>query len=145
MLNTTAIFLSLHAFLDACRQDSKRMVICYADKQGTTRLLWRELDAWLGSIDIATNKAWTTVAFSGPTEDQGLPTDKLGELASPTQSLHGIQNTNNGRVVIFGGGLPLYVGGKLVGGIGVSGSTVEDDIKYANIAKTAYLDAASKM
>ena len=140
MMKTASILHSLTAFLEAVRKDNKSLVICYADRAGHTQLLWRETDAWLGSLDVAQNKAWTAIAFSGVTSDKGLTTEALSKLTQPGEPLYGLQNTNSGRVVIFGGGIPIYQDNKLVGSIGVSGSTVEDDIKYCKIAVDAYLE-----
>lgn len=143
-MKTAAVFHSLRTFLDACREAKKRMVICYADRHGHTIMIWRETDAWLGSLEIAQSKAWTAIAFSGPTEEEALTTEKIAEMTQPGQPLYGLQNTNQGKVVIFGGGIPIYVKGKLHGAIGVSGSTVEDDIKMAQTAVKAYVEAYDK-
>jgi uncharacterized protein GlcG (DUF336 family) len=67
-VNTSAIFSSLKTYLDACREANRRLVICYVDRHGHTIMIWRETDAWLGSIEVAQSKAWTAIAFSGPTE-----------------------------------------------------------------------------
>ncbi len=77
--------------------------------------------AFIASYDIAFNKAYTVTALK-------MPTTKLSELAAPGGSLYGIQFTNQGRIVIFGGGVPLYdKNGILVGGLGVSGGTESED------------------
>ena len=76
--------------------------------------------AYFASYDIAVNKAYTSVALK-------MPTVKLATLAAPGGPLYGIQHTNGGRIVIFGGGDPLYFDGKIVGGIGVSGGSAEED------------------
>jgi len=57
-------------------------------------------DAWLGSVDLAINRAFSSVSFLVPTQD-------LAEMTQPGQPLYGLEATNNGRVVIFGGGIPL--------------------------------------
>ena len=64
-----------------------------------------------------------------------MSTAKLAELAAPGGSLYGIQNTNEGKIVIFGGGEPLYVGDKLIGALGVSGGTAEQDTGLAEYGK----------
>jgi uncharacterized protein GlcG (DUF336 family) len=144
-MNTSAIFTSLKAYLDACREAQKRLVICYVDRHGHTIMIWRETDAWLGAIEIAQSKAWTAIAFSGPTEAEALTADRITTLTQPGQSLSGFQNTfNPGRMVIFGGGLPIYVEGRLRGAIGVSGGTVDEDTHFANIALTSYLQAVQQ-
>ena len=103
------------------------VVISVVDEGGNLILLNRMLGAHIGSIDISINKAYTSMAFK-------LPTETLGQLALPGEALYGIQNTNNGKIVVFGGGLPIYQQGKLIGAIGVSGGSVEEDIIIAEEA-----------
>ena len=69
---------------------------------------------------MALNKTYTSVAFQ-------MSTAKLAELAAPGGSLYGIQFTNEGKIVIFGGGEPLYVDDVMIGAIGVSGGSAEQD------------------
>ena len=76
--------------------------------------------AYIASYDIAVNKAFTSAALKMSTYDRG-------KLAQPGAPLYGIQNTNNGRIVIFGGGEPLEADGNVIGGLGVSGGTAEQD------------------
>src|SRR5271168_3786374 len=64
--------------------------------------------AWLGSIDIAINKAWTARAFE-------MPTDDLSHLPQSGQQGFGINTTNDSKVVIFGGGIPIKSGGAVIG------------------------------
>jgi uncharacterized protein GlcG (DUF336 family) len=87
--------------------------------------------AWLGSIDIAINKAWTARAFD-------MSSEELSRASQSGQSLFGIHSTNHARVVIFGGGLPVIVGGAVVGAVGASGGSVENDIKVASAAVAAF-------
>lgn len=87
--------------------------------------------AWRGSADIAINKAWTARAFDLPTKD-------LGKLAEPGKPLYGIQFSNAGKVVILPGGLPLKSGEEIVGAIGVSGGTGEQDVKVAEAGVEAF-------
>src|ERR1700754_4179427 len=86
--------------------------------------------AWMGSIDIAQNKAYTARAFDMPTKD-------LAPLAQPGQSLYGIEASNRGRLIVFAGGIPLLSGGRVVGAIGVSGGTVEQDQEVAQAGVAA--------
>jgi uncharacterized protein GlcG (DUF336 family) len=82
-------------------------------------------DAYIASYDVAVNKAFTVVALK-------MSTKKLSTLAQPGQSLYGIQFTNGGRIVIFGGGEPLYgEDGKIIGGLGVSGGSEAEDTEIA--------------
>ena len=73
--------------------------------------------AWLGSVDIAINKAWTARAFDTSTED-------LASLAQSGQQGFGLNTTNDSRVVIFGGGIPIEVEGVVVGAVGASGGLI---------------------
>jgi uncharacterized protein GlcG (DUF336 family) len=78
-------------------------------------------DAYLASYDVAVNKAYTVVALK-------MSTMTLKPLAQPGQSLYGIQFTNGGKIVIFGGGDPLTdAKGSIIGGLGVSGGSEERD------------------
>lgn len=77
-------------------------------------------DAYIASYDVATNKAYTSAALK-------MSTAVLKNLSQPGQELYGIQHTNQGKIVIFGGGMPLIHNGKIVGAIGVSGGTEEQD------------------
>jgi len=100
------------------------MNIAVVDVGGNLVAFERMDKAWLGSINIAINKAFTAVAFNMTTED-------LGEESQPKKSLFGIHASNNGRLIIFGGGIPLRKGDELVGAIGVSGGAVPADIEVA--------------
>lgn len=106
------------------------IVFAAVDSGGNLMLLHRMADSLLASIDLATNKAFTSAAFK-------LPTDALKGPSTPSGELHGIQNSNAGRVVVFGGGLPVFVDGTVAGGIGVSGGTVEEDLIIVHHALTA--------
>lgn len=88
-------------------------------------------DSFIASYDVAFNKAYTVVGLK-------MPTTKLKELAQPGGSLYGIQNTNGGRIVIFGGGEPLVVGERIVGGLGVSGGTEDEDTALAAYGRQAF-------
>nr|WP_300144820.1 cob(I)yrinic acid a,c-diamide adenosyltransferase [Propionicimonas sp.] len=103
------------------------IVFAGVDAGGNLMLLHRMADSLLGSIDIAINKAFTSAAFL-------LPTAALRDASAPSGDLHGIQNTNAGRVVVFGGGLPVFVGGRIAGGVGVSGGTVAEDVEIVTHA-----------
>ena len=87
--------------------------------------------AWMGSIDISINKAWTSRAFDISTKD----------LAGNSQSgdqFFGIHVSNHGRVMIFAGGIPLKRDGKVVGAIGVSGGSGQQDHAVAEAGVKAF-------
>jgi len=76
--------------------------------------------AWIGSIDISIKKAYTSRAFNLATKD-------LAEQSQSGGQFFGIHASNNGQIMIFAGGIPLYSEGQVVGGIGVSGGSGEQD------------------
>lgn len=101
-----------------------QMIISVLDDGGNLIATHRMDDAWLASVDIAQNKAWTSVALQ-------MPTSELEEATVPNAELWGLNTTNNGRIVVFGGGFPLEKDGKVVGAIGASGSSVSNDEQVA--------------
>ncbi|AXK35955.1 heme-binding protein [Streptomyces armeniacus] len=88
-------------------------------------------EAWIGSVDISINKAFTSRAFDITTAD-------LAANAGPGEQFFGINASNNGRVMIFAGGVPLRHGGRIVGAVGVSGGSGEQDQTVAEAAATAF-------
>ncbi len=87
--------------------------------------------ALLGSIDVAIGKAFTAASFKLSTQD-------LAPIAQPGEPLFGIHATNGGRIVIFPGGIPLERDGELVGAVGVSSGTVEQDQAVADAGVVAF-------
>ena len=87
--------------------------------------------AWLGSVDIAINKAWTARAFD-------VSTDDLARLTQPGQQGFGLNTTNDSRVIIFGGGIPIKLDGVSVGAVGASGGSVEQDVAVARAAVSGF-------
>jgi uncharacterized protein GlcG (DUF336 family) len=87
--------------------------------------------AWVASINIAIDKAFTSAG-------RGLTTREIGEMAQPGQPLFGINTTHGGRIVIFAGGIPLMRDGEVVGAIGVSGGTVDEDHEVAEAGVAAF-------
>ena len=86
--------------------------------------------AWVGSIDISINKAFTSRAFD-------IETKALAANAQPEGQFYGIQNSNAGRVMIFAGGIPLKSNGVVVGAVGVSGGMGKQDQEIAEAAAAA--------
>ena len=103
------------------------MVIAVVDAGGNLIAQQRMDEALLVSIDIALNKAYTAVAVK-------LPTHELAAVSQSGQPLFGIHNADGGRIVIFGGGFPIKRNNEIVGGIGVSGGSVEEDMLCATAA-----------
>lgn len=87
--------------------------------------------AYIGSFDVALNKTYTSIAFQ-------MSTAQLGTLSGPGESLYGIQFTNEGRIVIFGGGEVLKRGDVIVGALGVSGGSAEQDTALATYGKSLF-------
>ena len=87
--------------------------------------------AWIGSIDISINKAYTSRAFDLSTQD-------LAEESQSGRQFFGIHASNNGKIMIFAGGIPLSSEGQVVGGIGVSGGSGEQDHAVAEAGAAAF-------
>ena len=100
------------------------VVFSAVDSGGNLVLLQRMEGALLGSVDVSAGKAYTANAFQ-------MPTHELGQAARPDGPLYGIDASAPGKIVLFGGGFPYVVNGEVVGGIGVSGGTVEQDMDIA--------------
>ncbi len=113
-----------HQAVEAARnkatQMGVKMDIAIVDAGANLKAFIRMDGAWLGSIDIAQKKARTARWFD-------MPTGAIGGLSQPGGPLFNIEHSNNG-LITFPGGLPLKnSAGDVIGGIGVSGSSVEDD------------------
>ena len=87
--------------------------------------------AWMGSIDISINKAWTARAFD-------ISTQELSALAQPGKDFYGIHASNGGKVMIFAGGIPLKQGDTVIGAVGVSGGTGKQDQAVAEAGAEAF-------
>ncbi len=107
------------------------MNIAVVDEGGNLVAHVRMDGAWIGSIDISINKAFTARAFDIATED-------LAEHSQSGGQFFGIHASNHGRVMIFAGGIPLKQGGKVVGGIGVSGGMGEQDQAVAEAGAAGF-------
>ena len=89
-------------------------------------------DSYIASYDIALNKAYTSVALK-------MTTKELSTLTKPGDPLYGIQFTNGGKIVIFGGGEPLKNSkGEIVGGLGVSGGSEKEDTFLAKYGREIF-------
>jgi uncharacterized protein GlcG (DUF336 family) len=98
------------------------MSIAIVDREGGL-LFFARMDGTLpASTELAMSKAYTSAVLR-------MSTRELGRLAGPGGPLYGIESTHNGRIVLFGGGLPLHLGGRVAGAIGISGGSVEEDIQ----------------
>ena len=120
----------LEAALNKAEKTDTRMDIAVVDAGANLKAFIRMDEAWIGSIDIAIRKAKTARFFN-------MPTGEIGKLSQPGGSLYNIEHSNDG-LITFPGGLPLKNSkGEIVGAIGVSGSTVENDRLVAEAGAAA--------
>ena len=109
-----------------------KAVVAIADRGGHPILVESMDNAYIASYDIAVNKAFTVVSLK-------MPTSELKPLAQPGGSLYGIQFTNQGKIVVFGGGEPLKnSAGEIIGGLGVSGGSEDQDTALAAYGKQLF-------
>src|ERR1700758_2830630 len=107
------------------------MNIAVVDEGGNLVSHVRMDGAWLGSIDISINKAFTSRAFDISTKD-------LGAHSQSGEQFFGIHASNHGKIMIFAGGIPLKKNGKVVGAIGVSGGSGDQDHSVAEAGAAAF-------
>ena len=123
--------LIIDAAIAKAKQIGQPMNIAVVDA-GTNLTAFARMDgAWLGSIDIAINKAFTAKAFD-------ISTLELGRNSQPGNQFYGIHVSNHSRVMIFAGGIPIKVNGQIVGAVGVSGGSGEQDQAVAEAAASAW-------
>jgi uncharacterized protein GlcG (DUF336 family) len=107
------------------------MNIAVVDDGGNLRAHVRMDGAFIGSIGISINKAYTAIAFQTQTKD-------LVDVTQSGQPLFGLSDSAGGRIVIFAGGIPLARDGRIVGAVGVSTGTVEQDQQVAEAGAGAF-------
>ena len=107
------------------------MVIAVVDPGGNLIAQQRMDDALLASISLALDKAYTAAALKTSTGQAAL-------TVAPGQELYGLNTANNGRFIVFGGGIPIFAGDRIVAAIGVSGGTVEEDSMVAKAGIAAW-------
>jgi uncharacterized protein GlcG (DUF336 family) len=107
------------------------MNIAVVDAGGNLVAHVRMDKAWIGSIDISIKKAWTARAFD-------ISTKELAELSQSGDQFFGIHASNDGKVMIFAGGVPLKRGDQVVGGVGVSGGMGKQDQAVAEAGAEAF-------
>jgi uncharacterized protein GlcG (DUF336 family) len=127
------------AMIEAARKHAEKirvpMNIAVVD-DGANLVAFARMDGgWLGSIDISQDKAFTARAFD-------MPTKELAKMSQPGEPLFGITASNDGRVVIFAGGIPLNVDGRVVGAVGVSGGRPDQDHEVAEAGAAAFVPAS---
>lgn len=122
--------LIVDAAVEKAKHIGQPMNIAIVDAGANLAAFIRMDRAWLGSIDIAINKAFTAKAFN-------ISTLELGGNSQPGGQFYGIHASNHGRVMIFAGGIPIKVHGQVVGAVGVSGGSGEQDQAVAEAAVAA--------
>ena len=121
----------IRAGQDKAREIGQPMNIAVVDA-GTNLVAFERMEgAWIGSIDIAINKAFTSRAFD-------IDTKALSENSQSGDQFFGIHASNHGRVMIFAGGVPLKHGDQVVGAVGVSGGDGKQDHAVAQAAAKAF-------
>ncbi|ADO83909.1 GlcG/HbpS family heme-binding protein [Ilyobacter polytropus] len=113
--------------LEKCEEIGKSFVFTVVDAGGNVLYTQRMEDAFFTSVGIATDKAFTAAAVKKGTH-------VLTNIVKPENDLFGLNLTNNGRIITFGGGLPVIIDGEVIGGVGVSGGSVEEDMAVAQAA-----------
>ncbi len=136
MLTTQTLDLNdARTIIDAGIAEAERignpMNIAVVDAGGCLLAFARMDDAWRGSVDIAIGKAWTARAFD-------VETKALAKLAQPGADFYGIHASNDGKVMIFAGGVPIKEGETVIGAVGVSGGTGKQDQGVAEAAAQAF-------
>jgi len=120
----------LEAGLKKADEIGQPMNVAVVDGGGHLLAFGRQDGAIRASIDISQRKALTAILMN-------CPTDELTAQVQPGAELYGLEQTAGGMVT-FGGGIPLYRGGELVGAVGVSAGTVEQDVTVASAAAEAF-------
>jgi len=116
---------------EKARQWDMRIVAAVSNADGRPVAVHCMDGAYHGSFDVALNKCYTSTAFQ-------MPTAALAKLCRPDGELYGLQFSNDGKVMILGGGVPLYIDGKMVGALGVSGGTAAKDTELAEYGEKIF-------
>lgn len=107
------------------------VVVAVSDQSGRPVAVQCMDGAYIASFDIAVNKTYTSASLK-------MSTEQLSRLSQPGQDLYGVQFTNNGKIVIFGGGELLEADGKIIGALGVSGGSAAQDTAIAAYGKEVF-------
>ncbi len=112
---------------EAADERGLRIVAAVCDRGGNLVALHRMDDSLLCSLDVAQGKAFTALSLKIPTS-AGLA------MVKANGHLTGFESSNNGRIILFGGGVPLFVDGVVVGGLGISGGSIVEDTDVVEAA-----------
>jgi uncharacterized protein GlcG (DUF336 family) len=122
---------------EKAREIGVPMNIAVVDAGANLVAFERQDGAWIGSIDIAQKKAFTSRAFD-------IETKALGENSQSGEQFFGIHVSNQGKVMIFAGGVPLKIGDEVVGAVGVSGGMGKQDQAVAEAAASSFAASAKR-
>lgn len=130
------ITLSLaRKIIEAVKREAEKIgvsvVVAVADSAGRIVSVDSMDGAYIASYDIAASKAFTCASLK-------MPTKTLKNLSQPGADLYGIENTNDGKIVIFGGGEPLLYKGECVGAVGVSGGSEAEDTYLGEVGLKSF-------
>lgn len=135
-MSKTVSLASALAVIDGARRKAEKigvpMNVAVVDSGANLVAFMRMDGAWLGSIEIAQNKAYTARAFDMTTKD-------LAKISQPGDPAYGIAVSSRHPVAIFPGGIPLKVGEKVIGAVGVSGGTPDQDHATAEAGVEAFV------
>ncbi|MDF0675616.1 MAG: heme-binding protein [Nitrospira sp.] len=105
---------AVHAALEACKKDGYRVSVSVVDRGGVLRAMGRADGAGPHTVDSSRKKAYTAASVRRPTSE-------LADLITKVPTLQALRDMN-GEILILGGGLPIEIGGEIIGGIGVGGA-----------------------
>ncbi len=131
MISLTDARRAIAAAETKAHEIAQPMNIAVVDAGGNLVSHVRMDGAWIGSIDISINKAFTARAFD-------IETAQLAKNSQPGQQYFGIHASNHGRVMIFAGGIPLRRGGAVIGAIGASGGDGDQDQTVATAGAAVF-------
>src|ERR1700758_3009110 len=131
MMTTERAQRIIEAGIVKAKEIGQPMNIAVVDAGANLTSFVRMDGAWLGSIDIAINKAFTAKAFD-------ISTPELGRNSQPGDQFFGIHVSNHTRVMIFAGGVPIKMNGQIVGAVGVSGGSGAPEQAAAEAAVSAW-------
>ncbi|XP_066918275.1 formaldehyde-sensing protein EfgA-like [Clytia hemisphaerica] len=122
-INNQQAKMVMDAAIAKCKEIDVKMNVAIVDAGANLKAFARMDGAWLGSIDIAIKKAKTARCFD-------MPSAAIGQISQPNGELFNIEHSNGG-LITFGGGIPIKYNGQVIGAIGVSGSSVANDVIVA--------------
>ena len=113
--------------MEKAKEINVPMVLAVVDEGGNLVQFQRMEGSLLVSVNVAQGKAFTALALN-------MTTEELSKIIVPGKDIYGMEATHPGKIVAFGGGFPIRKDGKLIGGFGVSGGSVEEDVTCASYA-----------